>query len=197
MQHGPGCYEQLDCQHDLVRKTSKRSNRIKLAYVGPSCVVEHHRHSGSISSFCMVSYSNQSKQSNCMLGSENGTRSRPFTSRWFPLLQVSLSYGLRLVLGPWLQQGAELPKVHCIIWQGKHLVVQPALSQGSPASSCAYIQDGTVPCCAGLLQVQQLHLKAGIIDAADLPFICTSGRLAAIKHVICTISMSAKSSRCA
>ncbi len=28
---------------------------------------------------------------------------------------------------------------------------------------------------AGLLQVQQLKLKASIVDAADLPFMCTSG----------------------
>lgn len=62
-----------------------------------------------------------------MLGSVSAT-SRPRTSRWFSLLQVSLAYGLRLVLKPWLQQGAEVPKVQCNIWQGKHFVLQHVLS---------------------------------------------------------------------
>lgn len=31
--------------------------------------------------------------------------------------------------------------------------------------------------------MQQLHIKAGIIDAADLPFTCKTGKLAANKHL--------------
>ena len=67
--------------------------------------------------------------------------------RWFSLLQVSLSYGVRLVLGPWLQHGAESPKVCCSIWQGKHLILhqkQHSLtSQLSKAKYFPFLQD----CC--------------------------------------------------
>lgn len=62
-------------------------------------------------------------------------------------MQVSLSNGVRLVLGPWLQHGAESPKVCCSIWQGKHLILhqkQHSLtSQLSKAKYFPFLQD----CC--------------------------------------------------